>query len=203
MQLKKVLTHKDKLINAFEELKLKKFKISEWKFLEEYCSVMEPLALALDKLQGKKSCFLGFVAPTIIALRLKLIQFTHLLYCKKLAHLLIVSLEKRFTYVFDLEHPKSKAFILASISHPKFKLSWAPVRYLSLCKKLFISECDVLNSIESTTSGANNSDDETDGSDSEFYQILNENTCFEESTEFSSSVKSNNISSVQSLSYLE
>lgn len=201
--VKKVLIHKDKLIDGFEELKLKKFKISEWKFLEEYCLVMEPLALALDKLQGEKSCFLGFVTPTIIALRLKLIQLTHLIYCKQLAHLLIVSLEKRFSYLFDLEHPKSKAFILASISHPKFKLSWAPVRYLSLCKKVFISECNVLNSIESTTSGANNSDDETDGSDSEFYQILNGITCFEESTELSRSVKSVNISSVQALSYLE
>ncbi|KAF0701558.1 Uncharacterized protein FWK35_00037307, partial [Aphis craccivora] len=186
---KKVLTHKDELIDVFEELKLQKLKIFERKFLEEYCSVMEPLALALDKFQGEKSCFLGIVAPTIIALRLKLIQFTHLLYCKKLAHLFIVSLEKRFTCVFDLEHPKSKAFILASISHPKVKLSWAPVRYLSLYKKLFISECDVLNSIESTTSGANNSEDETDGSDSEFYQILNENTCYEEPTEFPRSVK--------------
>lgn len=72
-----------------------------------------------------------------------------------------------------------------------------------MCKKLFISECDVLNSIKSTTSGANNSDDETDGSDIEFYQILKENTCFEESTELSRSVKSNNISSVQALSYIE
>lgn len=93
--------------------------------------------------------------------------------------------------------------ILTSISHPKFKLSWAPARYLSLCKKLFIFECDILNSIESTTSGANNSDDETDDSDIEFYQNLNENTCLEGSTEYSHSVKNNNISSVQALSYLE
>lgn len=100
------MTYKYNLINAFEELKLKKLKISEWKFLEEYCSVMEPLALALDKLQGEKSCFLGFVALTVIALRLKLIQFTHLIYCQQLAHILIVSLEKRFIYLFDLEHSK-------------------------------------------------------------------------------------------------
>lgn len=65
--VQKVLTHKDKLINAFEELKLNKIKISEWKFLEEYCLVMGPLTMALDKLQGEKSCFLGYVAPTIIA----------------------------------------------------------------------------------------------------------------------------------------
>lgn len=121
-----------------------------------------------------------------------------------MAHLLIVSLEKRFNYLFDLGLPKSKAFILASISHPKIKLSWAPVRYLSLCKKLFISECDLLNSIESTTYGADNTDnDETDGSDGEFYQIINGNSYFEESTELLRCVKSTNISSVQALSYLE
>jgi len=130
--VKKILTHKGKLIDAFEELKLKKVKMSKWKFIEEYCLVMELLKT--------KSCFLGYVAPTIIALRLKLIQFTHLVYCKQLVHLLIVSLEKRFTYLFDLEHSKSKAFILASISQPRFKLGCAPVRFLNLCKKLFISE---------------------------------------------------------------
>ena len=72
---------------------------------------------------------------------------------------------------------------MVSISHPKFKLSWAPARYLSLCKKIFISECDKLNSIECTTSGTNISDsDESDSSDGEFYQILSGNKpCFEES----------------------
>jgi len=59
--VKKVLTHKDKLFNTFEELKLKKLKISEWKFLEEYCLVMEPLALALDKLQGEQSLYRLFL----------------------------------------------------------------------------------------------------------------------------------------------
>jgi len=54
------------------------------------------------------------------------------------------------------------------------------------------------------SSGTNNSaDDETDGSDNEFNQILNGNTHFEESTELSRIVLNTNVSSVQALSYLE
>lgn len=40
--VKKVLNHKDKLMDAFEELKLSKIKISEEKVFEEYYLVMEP-----------------------------------------------------------------------------------------------------------------------------------------------------------------
>jgi len=109
---------------------------------------MEPLELSLDILQGERSIFLGYVVPTIIALRLKLIQATHLQYCRPLSLLIIVSLEKRFDYIFKLETPKSRTFILASISHPNFKLNWVPVRYTNLCKKLFISECDKINTVQ-------------------------------------------------------
>jgi len=49
---------------------MKKIKKNEWSFLEEYCKEMGPLAISLDKLQGEKSCYLGFVAPTILALTL-------------------------------------------------------------------------------------------------------------------------------------
>jgi len=54
------------------------------------------------------------------------------------------------------------------------------------------------------SSGTNNyGDDETDGSNSEFDQVLNGNTRFEESTELSRSVQNTNYSIVQALSYLE
>lgn len=124
--VRKVVANKEKLGVAFDNLKLKKIKTLEWSFLEEYCFVMEPLATSLDLLQGENTCFLGYVAPTIIALRLKLIQATHLVYCKPLAFSIVLSLEKRFNYLFDLELSKSKPFILSAISLPKFKLGWVP-----------------------------------------------------------------------------
>lgn len=87
--------------------------------------------LSLDKWREEKSCFLGYVIPTFSALRLKLVSSTHLLYCRPLALLIIQSIEKRFDYIFNLEHIKSKPFILVTVSHLKFKLSGIPARYSS------------------------------------------------------------------------
>lgn len=72
--VKKILTFNEKLIPVFEELKLVKLNYAEWTFLEEYSKIMEPLPVSLDKLQGEKRSFLGYVAPTIIVLRRLLIQ---------------------------------------------------------------------------------------------------------------------------------
>ncbi|KAL4083494.1 hypothetical protein QTP88_028810 [Uroleucon formosanum] len=72
---------------------------------------MEPLAISLDKLQAEKSCFLGYVAPTIISLRLLLIQQTNLIYCRHLALSIIKSLEERFYFIFDLENIKDSNFV--------------------------------------------------------------------------------------------
>lgn len=106
-----------------------------------------------------------------------------------------MSLEKRFPFIFDLEHVKSKAYILSSISHPKFKLNCIPVRFMSVCKKIFLSECNLsINNFDSNSEGmetVNNDDDD------DFYNILNENNC-EPSTSAST-----NIANVQALSYLD
>lgn len=92
---KKIVSYKDKLVFIFDDLKLSKLTLNEWSFLEEYCSVMEPLAISLDKLQGEKTCFLGYVIPTIIALRLKLLNLTSLVHCKPLSLIMINSNKSR------------------------------------------------------------------------------------------------------------
>ncbi|CAI6346004.1 unnamed protein product [Macrosiphum euphorbiae] len=131
---------------------------------------MEPLAISLDKLQNEKTCFLGYVIPTIIALRLKLLNSTSSVYCKPLSLLIVQSLEKRFQFVFDLEHLKSKPYILSSISHPKFKLNCIPLKFMSVCKKLFLSECNSLN-LSSNNLDSNVEPVDNDGGD--FYNIHN------------------------------
>lgn len=202
--VKKVITNKDKLLVAFDELKLNKLKQSEWAFLDEYCLIMEPLATSLDLMQGEKNCFLGYVAPTIIALRLKLIQSTHLIYCKPLVYSIIKSLEECFKYIFDLTHIKSKPFILSAISHPKFKLSWVPGRYLAVCKQLFITECNLQYAIENRTD--ENGSDDNENSDHEFYQILSGDSSLKNQISLQGSnntSKNTNLASVQALSYLD
>jgi len=141
--------------------------------LEEYCLLLKPLSNSLDKLQGEKNSYLGYVAPTLIVLRKLLIQSSNVKYCKPLASALISSLEKRFNYIYDLSNAKSKDFILASISHPKFKMSWVPVRYISLCKELFLNECNTFKDENSVSESASDNAD-SDSSD-EFYSNLSGN----------------------------
>lgn len=155
----------------FNELKMKKMKKNEWSFLEEYCKVMGPLAISLDKLQGERSCHLGFVAPTILALRLLLIQMNNLVHCRPLCFNIISSLEKRFDYILDLKKVKSKSFILSAISHPKFKLSWVPDRYKSYCKQIFFDECYLMDTDKDSVLNTDENLD-SDSSDQEFFQVL-------------------------------
>jgi len=89
---KKVLLHKTEVIKAFEELRLTKLKANEWDFLKEYCNVMEPLTISLDKMQCEKKGFLGYVAPIILVLRRTLILLSNLKYCRPLCIKIVQSL---------------------------------------------------------------------------------------------------------------
>jgi len=207
--IKKILEHKKKIVTLFDILKLNKLKGNEWVFLEEYCLLLEPLANSLDKLQGEKHNYLGYVAPTLIVLRKLLIQSsTNLKHCRPLCFSLISSLEKRFNYVFDLSDPKSKTYIIASTSHPKFKLSWVPVRYTKLCKNIFLNECETLSTtIENKSSvSTDNEDSDSDG----FFNSLTErstiNICTPtQSQDYDSTddnIRVSNAASVQAFTFL-
>ncbi|XP_060866729.1 uncharacterized protein LOC132942408 [Metopolophium dirhodum] len=202
----KVLLHKKKLDIIFDVLKLNKLKPNEWLFLEEYCLLLKPLSNSLDKLQGEKNSYLGYVAPTLIVLRKLLIQSSNVKYCKPLASALISSLEKRFNYIYDLSNAKSKNFIVASISHPKFKMSWVPVRYISLCKELFLNECNIFKDENSISESASDNAD-SDTSDEFYSNLTGHLTTFfhppaqdSDSAEIDTSVS--NTAGVEALTYL-
>jgi len=135
-----------------------------------------------------------------------LIQSSNVKYCKQLALTLISSLEKRFNYIYDLSNAKSKDFILASISHPKFKMSWVPVRYINLCKELFLNECNTFKDENFVSESASDNAD-SDSSD-EFYSNLSGNltTSFHLSAQDSDSAERDtsvsNTAGVEALTYL-
>jgi len=108
----KISYHKENVCILFEKLHLPKLKVSEWAFIEEYCNVMKPLAFSLDKLQGEKNSFLGYVAPALLVLRKLLMQSNQLTYCKPLSLAIVSSLEKRFSFLCNLSELKSKSFII-------------------------------------------------------------------------------------------
>ena len=98
-------------------LKLKKFTDAEIRGLKEYVRVMEPIALALDFIQGDQ-VHLGHLLPLIVKTgnNVKIIMEENLLYCGPLAECIYKSLETRFHHLFD-----DRNHILASISNPAFK----------------------------------------------------------------------------------
>jgi len=105
----------------------------------------------------------------------------NLKHCRPLCLKIIHSLEKRFSYLFDLSLPKSRCFVLATISHPKFKLSWIPPRFMDVCKKQFLDECYHMYTAQKPSETISESD--SDLSDREFYSCLQEND--KDSTSFS------------------
>lgn len=197
----KILKHKSQIIKLFDDLHLTKLKLNEWVFLEEYCKTMEPLAVSLDKLQGENKSFLGYVAPTILVLRRLLIALPNQKHCKPLSLVIIKAIETRFSYLFDLSSPESKHFIISSISHPKFKLSWVPVRFMNECKTLFLNECSVVAATSEYFMKSVIEEIDSDYSDNEFYSnICSEKKIGDYTT--ASETKTMNYANLQAISFL-
>lgn len=83
---------------------------------------------------------------------------------------------------------------MSTISHPKFKLHCIPKRFRSFCKKIFISECNLINSSSNyldlnLEQGENNDD---------FFNILNESSYSQ-----SSISSSTNVGIIQAFSYFD
>ena len=122
-----LLAHKDKLHNLMTTLSFPPFKNVEIDFLGEYVIVLEPIATAIDRLQGEKDLFYGELLPTLLTVEKKLFQLqsTHLKYCTPLLLAVSQGFMKRFKQFLNLDNePQVSNAVLASVSHPYFKLRW-------------------------------------------------------------------------------
>ena len=120
-RMQRLLSESDDNLHAlFRDLDLPKLQPSEVSFITEFVEVLRPLARALDILQGEQNTHLGFLLPTIAVLK-ELIQSQEgkTVYCNPLIRSIISGIDKRFGWCF-----LDEKFIVASISHPKFKFKW-------------------------------------------------------------------------------
>ncbi|KYN16039.1 hypothetical protein ALC57_11717 [Trachymyrmex cornetzi] len=94
---KQLNTLKQKLLILFGKLDMSSLTTNDFIFLEEYVKCTEPIAEALDILQGEADVSYGYLSPTIISARNKLQKVINdeLIYCKDLIPILITSLEAR------------------------------------------------------------------------------------------------------------
>ena len=60
-------TPEDVFAEVFQALGVVPFTDNQQAFLVEYCTVMEPLARALDILQGDKNLYIGYLLPTLVS----------------------------------------------------------------------------------------------------------------------------------------
>ena len=102
-----------------------RFKDSELEFLSFYDSIMNPLAIALDILQGEKDTYMGTLLPTIVYLleclrkkKEQLLESEQLVYVP-LVDAIIEGVRKRFD-----SKMMNKQLIASSILLPKYKDGW-------------------------------------------------------------------------------
>jgi hypothetical protein len=84
-------------------LKVPAFTSGDILFLKEYAKVMEPVAVALDMLQGEEQAYLGCLLPTLAVTIMKLegVDTRHLAYCSPLVQALLAGIQKRFGPFFE------------------------------------------------------------------------------------------------------
>jgi len=105
---------------VFTALEVPLLHDNEVAFVEEYCSVMQPLALALDMLQAENKCYIGFLLPTLTFLECKLralkpsVKLTG-----PLIDAILSALGTRFAAYSDRSE-----LIIATVTLPQFRLRW-------------------------------------------------------------------------------
>jgi len=80
----------------------------EFPYLEEYCTVMEPLALGLHFLQGEKTMLHGYFIPTLITIKVKWQRMSGV---NEHASEMVDALMKRFGEFFRVARNCHDAFV--------------------------------------------------------------------------------------------
>lgn len=110
-----------------DHLKLQNFSKEDYIFITEYVTVMQPVAMALDILQGEKGVAAGNLLPSITVIKNHLLELKYREYNKlqitiPLVNALLDGLSDRFDSFF-----KNEYYQIAAVLHPQFKFSWLGV----------------------------------------------------------------------------
>lgn len=121
----------------FSHFDIRPITDSEEVFLKEYITVMKPLAMALDILQGEKVVTAGYILPSLHNLLEEYEQpsMENLTYTTG-----VVSAIKCSIYLRFREELNSATFITAAALHPRFKLRWVKAHELTHVEGLVTTE---------------------------------------------------------------
>lgn len=115
-----------KLNLTMMSLQIKPFTKNETQFLLEYKLVLKPIARALDNLQQSKAPY-AIVLPTLYETNNELNRLqtgNSLKFCKPLLTAIVNGFNKRLGHLLDVDDERSHAALIATVTHPFFKMRW-------------------------------------------------------------------------------
>lgn len=133
---------------------------SDWLILTDYITIMKPSAEALDILQGDKHACLGYLLPTVYAVKRRVSSSmlnTH--HGEKMRDALLKSLLDRFGEMMEVNEQNMYLY-LATASHPLFKLEWLHNHESEIVKRWFYDAVKKQTNPTQTSSTAQESQDD-------------------------------------------
>ncbi len=129
---------RDALYQVFDYFKVVRLTSAEEEYVAEYLRIMEPVADALEILQGERNVSMGYLLPTIVVLKRTLDELKKdkaIVHCKPLLTAVYNGVCTRFDHFFydnDLR--------VAALSHPRFKMTWVPDDEIDTAVRLLKNE---------------------------------------------------------------
>lgn len=159
-----------KLDIAMAKLNIPIFVKTQRTFLKEYTAILKTIADALNNLQGDK-CPYAVLLPTLFHTKENLDDMNvnnSFIYCKPLLSAVINGFNKRFNEIMDFTNTKSVPALIATVTHPFFKLRWLhpEIRTLQQVDKITNILANAADEVRLELSGENlnnkNKDDSID-----------------------------------------
>lgn len=150
--IKQLIDYFEKLDKVFKLAGVAVLQSNEKEFLRAYNVAMEPIAWALDKLQGENNLFFGAICPAVFKCKLKLQEYVNSQndYVAFIAKALLTGLSARFKKILDVDLETAYFEIMATCSMPVVKLAWIPEEKVDIVKSAFIEEAKNYNGNPST-----------------------------------------------------
>lgn len=164
----------DSLRSVCEHMNVPMLKEVEMEFLEEYCKVLAPLVVAIDKLQGEFNCSYIYVIPVINQVQTQLLKIqesnlkynSELVTASGLVTATLAGLSKRLKSILNQDENDA---MLATVSHPFFKMKPILKDKRDSLQALPVAEARILSpcNLERTTREGNRHDEYFEWSEDE------------------------------------
>lgn len=121
-----VTCNHENLNEILSQLDICAFTETDMNFFKEYAVILEPIATAIEYLQ-KNNCYYATLLPMVYSMKDSLTDVKnrnqiHL--CLPLVTAILSGVEHTFAHLFDFNNEKCVPAIIATCTHPFFKMRW-------------------------------------------------------------------------------